>query len=255
MTPPTPPQERFLDESVLADFTAMRMTAFGKSVIDIANDPAFDTWTFSQKVLYALDKEVAARRERRINKLLKASRSPNPDACLEDVVYAPDRNINPEQVSRLAHGQWCHLGQNIVILGKSSVGKTYRAQALITAACRNDYSARFYRTDMLAAHFAVMPLDDPARLKLIRELISVDVLVLDDFLTTPVDATTAHLLFNILSEREGNRSTIVTSQFTPQDWYRSIPDAVIAESILNRLIAGAEIITLEGPNMRLETNQ
>ncbi|MBA5245266.1 ATP-binding protein [Corynebacterium haemomassiliense] len=255
MTPPTPPQERFLDESVLADFTAMRMTAFGKSVIDIANDPAFDTWTFSQKVLYALDKEVAARRERRINKLLKASRSPNPDACLEDVVYAPDRNINPEQVSRLAHGQWCHLGQNIVILGKSSVGKTYLAQALITAACRNDYSARFYRTDMLAAHFAVMPLDDPARLKLTRELISVDVLVLDDFLTTPVDAATAHLLFNILSEREGNRSTIVTSQFTPQDWYRSIPDAVIAESILNRLIAGAEIITLEGPNMRLETNQ
>ncbi|MHA5283526.1 ATP-binding protein [Corynebacterium sp. CQ3829_602738] len=255
MTPPTPPQERFLDESVLADFTAMRMTAFGKSVIDIANDPAFDTWTFSQKVLYALDKEVAARRERRINKLLKASRSPNPDACLEDVVYAPDRNINPEQVSRLAHGQWCHLGQNIVILGKSSVGKTYLAQALITAACRNDYSARFYRTDMLAAHFAVMPLDDPARLKRTRELISVDVLVLDDFLTTPVDAATAHLLFNILSEREGNRSTIVTSQFTPQDWYRSIPDAVIAESILNRLIAGAEIITLEGPNMRLEANQ
>ena len=255
MTPPTPPQERFLDESVLADFTAMRMTAFGKSVIDIANDPAFDTWTFSQKVLYALDKEVAARRERRINKLLKASRSPNPDACLEDVVYAPDRNINPEQVSRLAHGQWCHLGQNIVILGKSSVGKTYLAQALITAACRNDYSARFYRTDMLAAHFAVMPLDDPARLKLTRELISVDVLVLDDFLTTPVDAATAHLLFNILSERESNRSTIVTSQFTPQDWYKSIPDAVIAESILNRLIAGAEIITLEGPNMRLEANQ
>ena len=255
MTPPTPPQERFLDESVLADFTAMRMTAFGKSVIDIANDPAFDTWTFSQKVLYALDKEVAARRERRINKLLKASRSPNPDACLEDVIYAPDRNINPEQVSRLAHGQWCHLGQNIVILGKSSVGKTYLAQALITAACRNDYSAKFYRTDMLAAHFAVMPLDDPARLKLTRELISVDVLVLDDFLTTPVDAATAHLLFNILSEREGNRSTIVTSQFTPQDWYRSIPDAVIAESILNRLIAGAEIITLEGPNMRLEANQ
>ena len=255
MTPPTSPQERFLDESVLADFTAMRMTAFGKSVIDIANDPAFDTWTFSQKVLYALDKEVAARRERRINKLLKASRSPNPDACLEDVVYAPDRNINPEQVSRLAHGQWCHLGQNIVILGKSSVGKTYLAQALITAACRNDYSARFYRTDMLAAHFAVMPLDDPARLKLTRELINVDVLVLDDFLTTPVDAATAHLLFNILSEREGNRSTIVTSQFTPQDWYRSIPDAVIAESILNRLIAGAEIITLEGPNMRLEANQ
>ncbi|WP_198531322.1 ATP-binding protein, partial [Corynebacterium sp. HMSC076G08] len=138
--------------------------------IDIANDPAFDAWTFSQKVLYALDKEVAARRERRINKLLKASRSPNLDACLENVVCTPDRNINPEQVSRLAHGQWCHLGQNIVILGKSSVGKTYLAQALITAACRNDYSARFYRTDMLAAELAVLQPDDPKRLKFIQHL-------------------------------------------------------------------------------------
>ncbi|WP_246818402.1 ATP-binding protein, partial [Corynebacterium sp. HMSC055A01] len=179
MSSPTPPADRFLDESVLPDFTALRMTAFGRSVIDIANDPAFDAWTFSQKVLYALDKEVAARRERRINKLLKASRSPNLDACLENVVCTPDRNINPEQVSRLAHGQWCHLGQNIVILGKSSVGKTYLAQALITAACRNDYSARFYRTDMLAAELAVLQPDDPARLKFIQHLHDVDVLVLD----------------------------------------------------------------------------
>ncbi|MGN6019986.1 hypothetical protein [Corynebacterium striatum] len=54
MTNSTPPMDRFLDESVLADFTALRMTAFGKTVIGIANDPAFDTWTFSQKVLYAL---------------------------------------------------------------------------------------------------------------------------------------------------------------------------------------------------------
>ena len=125
----------------------------------------------------------------------------------------PDRNINPQQVSRLAHGQWCHLGQNIVILGKSSVGKTYLAQALITAACRNDYSARFYRTDMLAAELAVLQPDDPKRLKFIQHLHDVDVLVLDDFLTTPVDAATAHHLLNILAGREGKVSTIVTSQF------------------------------------------
>ncbi|WP_306592669.1 ATP-binding protein [Corynebacterium striatum] len=61
--------------------------------------------------------------------------------------------------------------------------------------------------------------------------------------------------FNILAAREHTGSTIVTSQFTPKDWYASIPDAVIAESILNRLVVGAEIITLEGPNMRLEANE
>ena len=251
---PASASARFLDESVLPVFTDLRMTAFGQSVIDIAADPAFDDWSFSDKVLYALDKEVAAKRERRVNKLLKASRSPNPDACIEDITYTPGRTINKEQITRLAHCQWCQSAQNIVILGKSSVGKTYLAQALITAACRNDYSARFYRTDMLAAELAVLQPDDPIRLKFIQHLHDVDVLVLDDFLTTPINAATAHQILNILAGREGKVSTIVTSQFTPQEWYKSIPDTVISESILNRLVSGAEIITLEGPNMRLTTH-
>ena len=94
----------------------------------------------------------------------------------------------------------------------------------------------------------------PVRLKFIQHLYDVDVLVLDDFLTIPIDAATGHQLLNILAEREGKVSAIVTSQFTPLEWYKSIPDAVISESILNRLVSGAEIITLEGPNMRLTTN-
>lgn len=96
--------------------------------------------------------------------------------------------------------------------------------------------------------------NDTARMEFLQDLHLADVLVLDDFLTTPIDAATAHQLLNILAEREHRGSTIVTSQFTPDEWYKSIPDAVIAESILNRLVVGAEIITLEGPNMRLEAN-
>ncbi len=94
---------------------------------------------------------------------------------------------------------------------------------------------------------------DIERMKFLEELHTADVLVLDDFLTTPIDAATAHQLLTILAEREHRGSTIVTSQFTPDDWYKSIPDAVIAESILNRLVASAEIIALEGDNMRLTT--
>mgnify|MGYP001941093622 CR=1 FL=1 len=104
---------------------------------------------------------------------------------------------------------------------------------------------------MFAVHFAVKPLGDPARLKLTRGLISVDVLVLDDLLTP----SRCHLLFDILSERKGNRSTIVASQFSHQDCYKSIPDVVIVESSLNRLVTGAEIITRVGPNMRLEAKK
>ncbi|WP_408929952.1 ATP-binding protein [Corynebacterium axilliensis] len=55
-------------------------------------------------------------------------------------------------------------------------------------------------------------------MKFLQDLHLADVLVLDDFLTTPIDAATAHQLLNILAEREHRGSTIVTSQFTPDEW-------------------------------------
>lgn len=60
-----------IDDTWLETFTKLRMTAFGTAVIEIAGDPSFDEWTFSQKIKYALDSEVAARAERRFTKLLK----------------------------------------------------------------------------------------------------------------------------------------------------------------------------------------
>ncbi|BBY56087.1 hypothetical protein MKOR_33380 [Mycolicibacillus koreensis] len=77
------------------------------------------------------------------------------------------------------------------------------------------------------------------------DLHNCDLLVLDDFLTTPVTPQTAAELLNILAAREGRGSTLVTSQFDPPDWYKSLQDAVIAESILNRIVAAAEIIALD----------
>lgn len=105
--------ERHLTQDDMPMFTQLRMTAFGHTAIELANDPAFDEWTFSQKILYALDKEVTARQERRTQKLLKASRSPNPEACIEELRYLPDRTLNREVIGRLASGLtrpatwWC----------------------------------------------------------------------------------------------------------------------------------------------------
>ena len=240
-----------LDHTWLPAFTKLRLTAFGEAAIDIANDLAFDHWTFSQKIAYALDKEVAARQERKIAKLLKQSQPPNPDTCIEELHYRPDRTLNRESITRLAACQWITNNTNVVILGKSSVGKTYLAEALLNAACRREHTALFYRTNELAAQLAVLDFTDPKRLELTTRLAQIDLLVLDDFLTTPIHGDTANALFNILAIREHRGSTMITSQFVPEQWYESIPDKVVAESLLNRLIGGAEIINLDGPNMRL----
>lgn len=234
-------------------FTTLRMTAFGQAVIDIANDPAYDEWTFSRKIRHALEHESAARGERRVMKLLKASRTPNPAACVEDIHYLPDRTLNREVVARLASCHWIDNTTNLVILGKSSVGKSYLAQALVNAACRRNYSARYFRLDDLANQLAVYQRADAARLTFLHGIQACELLVLDDFLTTPISSDIAAELLNILAAREGHGATLVASQFDPEDWYRSLHDAVIAESILNRIVSAAELVQLDGPNMRRHT--
>lgn len=115
------------------------------------------------------------------------------------------------------------------------------------------YSLKRYRivTTLLPNSRSQQHHSDPERVKFLESIHNTDVLVLDDFLTTPINEATAHQLLTIIAERENRGATIVTSQFAPIEWCKSIPDAVIAESILNRLAVGAEIITLEGDNMRL----
>lgn len=127
--------EQHLTTDDMPLFTKLRMTAFGEAVIDIANDPACDEWTFSQKIRHALEKETAARGERRMLKLLKASRTPNPAACVEDIHYLDGRTLNRDVVARLAACKWIEQTTNLLILGSSSVGKSYLAQALVNAAC------------------------------------------------------------------------------------------------------------------------
>ncbi|MGK0742135.1 ATP-binding protein [Leucobacter sp. Z1108] len=231
-------------------FTRMRLTAFGEAVIDIANDPVCDEWSFSQKIRHALEQETQARGERRMLKLLKASRIPNPAACIEDIHYLDGRSLNREVTTRLAACRWVDHCTNLVILGPSTVGKSYLAQALVNAACRRDYTAMYFRLDDLANQLAVYHHTDPARLRFLESLHSCDALILDDFLTTPISSETAAELLNILAAREGRGSTVVTSQFDPEDWYKSLHDAVIAESILYRIVSNAEIVQLAGPNMR-----
>jgi len=107
----------------------------------------------------------------------------------------------------------------------------------------------------LANQLAVYQRQDTQRLTFLTGVHTCELLVLDDFLTTPITGEAAAELLNILAAREGRGSTVVTSQFDPEDWYRSLHDAVIAESILNRIVSTAELVQLDGPNMRRHGHQ
>lgn len=79
---------------------------------------------------------------------------------------------------------------------------------------------------------------------------SVALLLVDDFMTTPISTQNSVDLFEVMEAREGRRATVIASQLEPNEWYLRIEGELMADSILNRIATGARYIDLEGPNMR-----
>src|SRR5699024_2078829 len=113
----------------------------------------------------------------------------------------------------------------------------------------------YWRLDDLGNRLALYQPSDPGGLRVLDSLRHCDVRVLDDFLPTPTSMHTTTKILNILASREGRGATTGTSQFDPEDWYKALHDAVIAESLLSRLVSVSEIVQLDSPNMRKKTRQ
>jgi len=72
----------------------------------------------------------------------------------------------------------------------------------------------------------------------------------DDWGLEPLDAAARHDLLEILEERYGRRSTLITSQLPVDRWHEIIGDPAYADAILDRLVHNAHRIELTGESMR-----
>jgi DNA replication protein DnaC len=86
--------------------------------------------------------------------------------------------------------------------------------------------------------------------RLMRTVGNVQLLILDDWGLTSLDAAARHDLLEILEARYGRHSTIITSQLSVDDWHDYIGDATYADAILDRFVHNAHRIDLSGESMR-----
>ena len=140
--------------------------------------------------------------------------------------------------------------ENLVIISESGGGKSYIAQALGVAACRNLMSVRYSRLNDMFREINVARAEN--RVYDALDLFSKpDLLILDDFFTTPIEnPLNAVDLFEILEAREGRGSTMFASQLEPDQWYLRVNSELCADSILNRAVEHARVLDIKGPNMR-----
>lgn len=232
-------------------FRQFRVKAMGDRLREMVDDPSCDEMTFEERVKVLLDAEASARRDRKVAKLVREARFKLPSACVEDVLYLQGRKLSKDRVLRWAECSWVEDCEVMVIISKTGCGKSYLSQALGNAACRRLIPTRYVRlADMFDELDRARVIGDGSYYQRMDALKSVQLLILDDFMTTPIATQSAVELLEVMESREGRKATIVASQLEPNEWYLRIEGELMADSILNRIATGARYVDLDGPNMR-----
>jgi len=203
---------------------------------------------FEERLGLLLDREIAVRETRRMQTRLRAAKL-RQDGCIEDIDFRHPRGLDKSLVLRLAGCDWIKERNNLIITGPTGVGKTYLACAFAQKACREGYNTRYQRTTKLFEDLALAK-GDGRYLKLLKTFAKADLLVLDDYGLIQLAREQRHDLLEILEDRHGLKSTLVTSQLPVEHWHEQIGDPTMADAILDRLVHTAHKIQLTGESMR-----
>jgi DNA replication protein DnaC len=204
--------------------------------------------SFEERLGLLIDREAALRETRRLATRLRKAKL-RQDACIEDVDFREQRNLDKSVIVRLAQCLWIKNHENLIISGPTGVGKSYLACALAQKACREGYTAVYLRTSRLFEDLGLAK-GDGRYIKLLASFAKTDLLVLDDFGLVRLNQEQRHDLLEILEDRHGLRSTLVTSQLPLENWHEQIGDPTLADAILDRLIHNAHKIQLKAGSMR-----
>jgi DNA replication protein DnaC len=191
-----------------------------------------------------VDAEYQARDNRRLTRLLKDAQLRIPEACVEDVATSAARGLDKATLRQLAACGWVNEHLNVLVTGGTGVGKSFLACALAQSACRKGLRVLYRRVPRLLDELALARAEG-SHARLLSKLAKFDVLVLDDWgLGTPKDSQ-RHDLLEVLEDRYGRVSTVVTSQLPREKWHEWLADA-----ILDRLVNNAYKIELKGHSRR-----
>ncbi len=173
-------------------------------------------------------------------------------AAIEDIFYDDTRNFDKNQMMRFAECSFINKKENIIITGSTGIGKSYIASAIGHQACSLGYRVMYFNTTKLFAKLK-MAKADGSYMKEITKLERQHLLILDDFGIQPFDAQSRSALMEIIEDRHGKTSIIITSQVPVSKWYEVIGEKTVADAILDRIIHGAHRLELIGESLRKKT--
>lgn len=242
-----------LIQPMIEKLYTMKLNGMAIALEEQRKDPNITALGFEDRMALLVERQYLFKEERAFKCRLHYAGLKESGPCLEAINYRAKRNLNRSLLEPLITNQWIVHGQNALITGPTGVGKTYIAKALARRACQNSFRTIVVYSPKLFRSFKAAELDGSLP-KFLNKLSKASLLVIDDFGLEKATASDYRLFLEILQERIGETSTLVTSQYAIGVWHQLIKDATIADAILDRLVHSAYRIELNGESMRKPGN-
>ena len=237
-----------LNEQTFEKLYAMKLNGMADAFKEQMMQPDMNELSFEERFAFLVDQHWTWKDDRRMKTLLRNAKLKE-NACIEDVDYKTPRGINKSLILSLSTCDWIKNVQNIIITGPTGVGKTYLACALANRVCRKGYSSLYKRSPRLFQEISIARADGSYP-KLMNKLAKAKVLIIDDFCIAPMKEAERRDLLEVIEDRQGLCSTILSTQIPMKNWFEAIGDPTLADAILDRLIHNAHKINLKGESMR-----
>ncbi len=237
-----------LTEQTVTKLRSMRMDGMAEAYAAQRQDPSMGEMGFDERLAMLVERQWLHQQNQALERRLRSARLRH-HACVEDINWQHPRGLKRTAIEHLSTSEWIRYGQHCLITGPTGSGKSWLACALGQKACRDGYTSRYcycprlFR-DLLAAQV------DGTLTKALRRLSRVDLLIIDDWGMAVAKRTEYRDFLELLDDRQGTRSLLITSQYPVASWHELVGEPTVADAIMDRLVHNAHIIELGGKSLR-----
>lgn len=216
---------------------SMRLEGMHNLYKNMLGSSQCDSVTNEELLTLLINAEWDNRENNRIERALKEAKF-RYQASIENIRYDDDRGLDKSQIIRLSECSYIKQAKNILITGFTGTGKSYLASAFGHQACYHGYKVLYYNAQKLFAKLKNAKADN-TYYKLMAKIAKQDLLIIDDFGLHVLDDLDRLILLEIMEDRYGLKSTIISSQLPVKVWYDIIGESTIADAVMDRLVNGA----------------